>query len=104
MIEKYIKAAVLVFVCLGFVGCKLGRQITEYLPPRGETGDVVFATNFESQTWFWELGASKQPKNAMIVSADPANKFKPLDTRSSLIERNALKGPRTQRRKASTAS
>lgn len=85
MIEKYIKATVLVFVCLGFVGCKLGRQITEYLPPRGETGDVVFATNFESQTWFWELGASKQPKNAMIVSADPANKFKPLSGKALRI-------------------
>lgn len=85
MIEKYIKAAVLVFVCLGCVGCKLGRQITEYLPPRGETGDVVFATDFESQTWFWELGATKQPKNAVTVSADPANKFKPLSGKALRI-------------------
>ena len=85
MINKLIKTAILVLACLGFTGCKVGRQITEHLPPRGATSEIIFATNFESPTWFWELGASKQPNNAMTVSADPANKFKPLSGKALRI-------------------
>ncbi len=85
MIDRLIRIAILLGVCAAVGGCKVGQQIVERLPPRGSSGEVIFATGFESPVWFWELGARKAPENTVVTDADPQNKFKPLDGKALRI-------------------
>lgn len=79
MVNRLIRTAILISVFAGFSGCKVGQRIIEYLPPHGSGDEIIYATDFESPVWYWELGARKAPEHTATVEDDPKNKFKPLD-------------------------
>ncbi len=85
MVDRLIRTAILISVCVSLSGCKVGQRVIEHLPPRGAADEVIYATDFESPVWFWELGAAKAPTNTMTVDADPQNKFKPFDGKALRI-------------------